>query len=185
VNVNAANVNNVDNKEIIRNFFETVVNNRNIGALPQFVAADGTCGGKVFREMAVDPDPTRIAARGVERLVPSLGPSTEPSDVADFRDFTAHVLQAFPDMKVNIQSIIAEGDTVVVRWTATGTHRGELLGTRATGRVVPMTNVDIFTLKDGKIVSVQSHPDATGVLQALGHLPSTPLVQALGQRNLP
>jgi len=180
VNVNASSVN---NKEIIRNFFETVVNNRNTGALPQFVADDGTCGGKVFREMVVDPDPTRRAVRGIDRLVPAVGLESDQSNVAAFRDFTVHVLQAFPDLKVNIQSIIAEGDEVVVRWTASGTHRGEFLGTRATGRTVPITNVDIFTLKDGKIVSVQSHPDAAGVLEALGHLPSTPIVQALSQKS--
>src|SRR5262249_31585975 len=97
-----------------------------------------------------------------------------------FRDFTEHVLQAFPDLKVNIDSIVAEGDQVVVRWTATGTHQNEFLGTPPTGRKVPMTTVDIFTLKNGKIVGVQSHPDTGGVLHALGHLRETPLARTLG-----
>jgi steroid delta-isomerase-like uncharacterized protein len=192
------------NKQLIERFFETVVNQREVAALSQFVAEDGTCGGRVFEEMVVDPDPTaagvlpaagvfreaaREAAReyGFEpevraRLVPSTSrPAGAPdrADVDAFRDFTEHVLRAFPDMKVNIESMVAEGDQVVVRWTATGTHRGEFLGTRPTGRVVPMTNVDTFTIRDGKIVGVVAQPDSAGVLRALGHLPETPVARAL------
>jgi steroid delta-isomerase-like uncharacterized protein len=197
------------NKTTVRNFFDTVVNQRQVNQLPNFVAEDGTCGGSSFRDMAVDPDPT-LQAMGAGRVVPpatgaagapiaggapeataaksssppiagaAAAPSTGNPDVDSFRDFTEHVLQAFPDMKVEIKSIVAEGDQVVVRWTATGTHRGTFLGTPATGRTVPMTNVDIFTLKDGKIVGVVSHPDSAGVLHALGHLPDTPLARSLG-----
>lgn len=171
------------NKKIIRQFFDTVVNKREVGALPKFVAADGTCGGKLLQELVVNPDPVGARVLGTRRLVPATSrPSgaRERADVAAFRDFTEHVLQAFPDMKVKIESLVAEGDQVVARWTATGTHRGEFLGTPPTGRKVPMTTVDIFTLKDGKIVGIQSHPDGAGVLHALGHLPDTPLTAALG-----
>ncbi len=170
------------NKQLIQNFFETVVNKRNVGALPKFVAEDGTCGGKAFEAMVVDPDPTRVAALGRERLVPARSRATAgaSSNIQTFQDFTQHVLQAFPDMQVTIKSMIAEGDQVVVKWTASGTQKGEFLGTPPTGRTVPMTNVDIFTVKNGKIVGVQAHPDGAGVLHALGHLPETPVAAALG-----
>jgi steroid delta-isomerase-like uncharacterized protein len=174
----------VQNKRLIQNFFDVVVNQRDVGALGNFVREDGTCGGKVFSQMVINPDPTSVGIAGTDRLVPATerpAGAPENSDVDNFRDFTEHVLQAFPDIKVNIDSIIAEGDQVVVRWTATGTHRGEFLGTPPTGRVVPMTNCDIFTVKDGKIVGVLAHPDGAGVLQALGHLPDTPLAAALVQ----
>jgi predicted ester cyclase len=194
------------NKDLIRNFFNTVVNQKQVGSLSDFVAEDGTCGGAAFQAMVVNPDPnitnvlrettgeaSRAAARefGVEaevqaRIVPRTSrPAGAPAraDVDSFRDFTEHVLRAFPDMKVKIESMVAEGDQVVVRWTASGTHRGEFLGTRPTGRRVPMTNTDIFTIRDGKIVGVLSQPDSAGVLRSLGHLPDTPVARLLASSS--
>lgn len=169
-----------ENKTLIKNFFQTVVNQKKVADLPNFVAADGTCGGKAFQEMVVDPAPEIVAALGRERLVAAPNRPGASNNVQGFQEFTQHVLQAFPDMHVQIQSMVAEGDQVVVHWTATGTHTGEFLGTRATGRTVPMSSVDTFTIKNGKIVGVQAHPDSAGVLFALGHLPETPLASALG-----
>lgn len=191
-----------ENKKLIEQFFETVVNQRKSGALADFVASagGGTCGGKGFRQLVVDPDPTRAAVlddeareaareKGFElhaRLVPPTSRprgAPESLDVDAMRDMTEHVLQAFPDMNVNIESMIAEGDQVVVRWNATGTHRGEYLGTPATGRTVPFSSVDIFTVKDGQIVDLVSQPNTAAVLDALGHLPATPVARAFGLRG--
>lgn len=193
-----------DNKKLVQDFFDTVVNQRNVGSFSNFVAStDGpTCGGKLFTQMVVDPDPTRAAvlgagaveaarAEGLEpvlraRLVPTTARpdgAPESAEMDAWRDFTEHVLQAFPDMQVNIDSMVAEGDKVVVRWTANATHRGEFLGTAATGRSVPFSSTDIFTVKDGKIVSVESQPNTAAVLDALGHLPATPVAKAFGLRG--
>lgn len=174
------------NKKLVRQFFNDVVNQHDASALNNFVRfsnGGGTCGGRTFREMVLDPDVTRAGFLGRKRLVPGQSGKDEApkkNDLETFRDFTEHVLQAFPDMKVKIVSIFAEGDQVIVRWTATATHKGEFLGTAATGRKVPWNNVDIFTVKDGKIVEVDAHPDTGGLLSALGHLPDTPLAQAFG-----
>jgi predicted ester cyclase len=193
------------NKNLLRNFFETVVNQKQVSSLSDFVREDGTCGGASLQQMVVNPDPNivnvigdtareaaREAAReyGVEpvlqaRIVPSTSrPAGAPAraDLDSLRDFTEHVLRAFPDMKVNIESMIAEDDKVVVRWTATGTHRGDFLGTRPTGRRVPMTNTDTFTIQDGKIVGIVAQPDSASVLRALGHLPDTPVARLLSPR---
>jgi steroid delta-isomerase-like uncharacterized protein len=190
-----------ENKALVQRFFDEVVNQRNPSAIERYMAeGGGTCGGKVYQTIVRDPDLETLADAGGdapvrERLVPSVArrgdggerrgrpdytPDDDASNLAAWRDFTEHVLNAFPDMKVEIQSMVAEGDVVAVRWRASGTHRGEFLGTPATGRVVPMTNVDHFTIKDGKITQVVSNPDAAGVLNALGHLPTTPLARALG-----
>jgi steroid delta-isomerase-like uncharacterized protein len=168
------------NKKLVKEFFETVVNERNVDALPKFVAPG--YGGVSFTAMVAESDPTRRKVLGVDRLVPKAKPAageTLKDDIVAFQDFTQHVLDAFPDIKVHIESIVAEDDQVAVRWTAEGTHRGEFLGIVPTGRVVPMTNAEFFTLKDGKIVEVVSHPDGAGVLRALGHLPDTPLTASL------
>ncbi|HEV2887535.1 MAG TPA: ester cyclase [Jatrophihabitans sp.] len=186
-----------ENKALVQRFFDEVVNQRNIGAIGDFVAAGGnTCGGRLYQDIVSDPEVARltdVSTQTRERLVPEVsqearggerrGGHDTPDDASNvdaWRDFTEHVLSAFPDMRVEIESMVAEDDVVAVRWKARGTHAGEFLGTPATGRVVPMSNVDHFTIRDGKITAVVSNPDAAGVLHALGHLPTTPLARALG-----
>ena len=58
----------------------------------------------------------------------------------------------FPDLHETGEDIIAEGDKVVMRRTAKGTHQGELAGIPPTGRQVTMTMMVIFRFADGKIV---------------------------------
>ena len=170
-----------ENKAFVQRFFDQVVNQRDVGALPDFVAraeGGGTCGGTKFSELVINP-----ALRG-GRFGPAAagGPvAEEPPDVDAWQEFTNHVLQAFPDLTVTIEWVVAEGDTVVVRWTGTPTHRGEFLSTPPTGRKVELSSVDVFTFKNGKIGSVSAHPDTARTLHSLGHLPSTPLVTALVQ----
>ena len=61
--------------------------------------------------------------------------------------------RAFPDLKVNVQSIQRSGDQVVVRWTAEGTHRGALDGIAPTGRRANAAGLTRMKIVDGKIVS--------------------------------
>ncbi|HJQ01184.1 MAG TPA: ester cyclase [Jatrophihabitans sp.] len=167
-----------ENKAFVQRFFDQVVNQRNVSALPDFTAvADGggTCGGTRFADLVSDP-----ALRGGGFAPAAAGGGRGGDvDVQAWQAFTEHVLQAFPDLNVHIDSLVAEGDTVVVRWSARPTHQGEFLSTPATGRKVHLQSTDFFTFKDGKIASVSSHPDTARVLHALGHLPQTPLVTAL------
>lgn len=170
-----------ENKAFVQRFFDQVVNQRDVSSLPNFVAvADGggTCGGTKFSDLVTNP-----ALRGGQ-FGPAAagGPAAGvPGGVDAWQAFTNHVLQAFPDLNVTIDWIVAEGDTVVVRWSGRPTHQGEFLSTPPTGRRVHLSSVDIFTFKDGKIESVGAHPDTARVLHALGHLPQTPLVTALVQ----
>ncbi|MBN2028664.1 ester cyclase [bacterium] len=75
---------------------------------------------------------------------------------------------AFPDLKYTIEDQIAEGDMVVCRWTATCTHKGELMGIPPTGVQVTSTGVDIFRITDGKIVELWANVDELGTMQQLG-----------------
>ena len=60
-------------------------------------------------------------------------------------------LNSFPDYKYNINRMIAEGDSVVVHYTWTGTQKGEYLGVPASGNKVSVPFVDTFDIEDGKI----------------------------------
>ena len=71
--------------------------------------------------------------------------------VDDFLAARAHILHAFPDFEVKIEALLADGDHVVARWTAGGTHQNPLLGVPATGKAVRFRGLTWFTLKDGRL----------------------------------
>lgn len=78
------------------------------------------------------------------------------------------VTEAFPDLHITIEELIGEGDKVVSRWSFQGTHLGLYQDIPATGKKVNYTGIDIFTIVDGKIVSVVREVDNLAVLQQLG-----------------
>jgi predicted ester cyclase len=59
--------------------------------------------------------------------------------------------EVFPDLSLTCDDIVAAGDKVAVRWTATGTHEGDQLGVPATHRKVTLTGIDIVRIADGRI----------------------------------
>ena len=79
---------------------------------------------------------------------------------------------AFPDLKITIKEQIAEGDLVATRWTAIGTHKGELMGVAATGKEATVTGLSLDKIKDGKIVEAWNNWDTLGMLQQLGVVPA-------------
>jgi steroid delta-isomerase-like uncharacterized protein len=78
---------------------------------------------------------------------------------------------AFPDLKITIEDQLAERDLVATRWTAKGTHKGELLGIAPTGKESTVTGLTIDKIKDGKIVESWNNWDALGMLRQLGIVP--------------
>jgi steroid delta-isomerase-like uncharacterized protein len=87
------------------------------------------------------------------------------------QEFLHGVFSAFPDIHIDVQQLIAQGDIVVVRLLIRGTHRDEFLGVPATGRGVNIQSVDTFRLADGKITEQWVLMDALGLLQQLGAIP--------------
>jgi steroid delta-isomerase-like uncharacterized protein len=75
---------------------------------------------------------------------------------------------AFPDSHVSYDDFIVSGETVVGRWSATGTHTGPLPGVEATGKSIAMGGISIYRIADGKIVEVWEHLDLLGMWQQLG-----------------
>src|SRR5229473_286320 len=71
-----------------------------------------------------------------------------------------------------INDQIAEGDKVVTRWTATGTHKGQLMAIAPTNKHATVTGVDIDRYQDGKVVEAWASYDMFGLLQQLGVVPA-------------
>jgi steroid delta-isomerase-like uncharacterized protein len=81
--------------------------------------------------------------------------------------------QAFPDLRMNVDLILAENDLVSVRWTATGTNTGTGNGLPATGKAVKITGQATFRFKDGKIAEEWASGDTLGIMRQLGLLSRT------------
>ena len=75
---------------------------------------------------------------------------------------------AFPDLRMSFEDQIADGDRVVTRWIASGTHLGELNGIGATGRAAHVSGIFIHRLADGQISESWSMFDQIGLLLQLG-----------------
>jgi predicted ester cyclase len=74
----------------------------------------------------------------------------------------------FPGLRVTTDEVIVSGDRAVVRWTAVGTHEGDLLGIPATEREVRMTGIDILRIADGVIVERWGETNALQTMQQIG-----------------
>lgn len=81
-------------------------------------------------------------------------------------------LEAVPDLEDAIEALIADGDTVAVRYTTTGTHEGDLLGIEGTGQSVEVTSMAMLRVEDGEIAEWWNYPDVTGLLRQLDGIES-------------
>jgi len=79
--------------------------------------------------------------------------------------------RAFAGMQVGEEFYIAEGDIVVGRFVAKGTHTKEFMGVPATGKDVSISGVNIFRISGGKIVEHWVNYDALGLMQQIGAIP--------------
>jgi len=90
----------------------------------------------------------------------------------EYKGFITLYRTAFPDLQMTIVDSIAEGDKVVNRWTATGTHKGELMGIPPTGKQIEVTGTYTARIVGGKIVEEWGNMDALGMMQQLGVVPA-------------
>lgn len=82
------------------------------------------------------------------------------------------LLRAFPDLRVEIEDVIAEGDRVACRNTVTGTHRGEYRGLAPTGRTVTYSEMFVVRFTGGRIAEIWGVVDLYSQLRQLGALPA-------------
>jgi steroid delta-isomerase-like uncharacterized protein len=128
------------NKTVVRRFYEGL-NTRNLAVIDELIAPD-------FVDHSAPPG-----------HLP--GPQGMHQTVTMF-------LSAFPDLHWTIEDAVAEGNKVVLRLTARGTHRGAFQGIPPTGKQVTVTGLIISRLADGKIAEEWANRDVLGLLQQLG-----------------
>ena len=93
-------------------------------------------------------------------LSPAIGPAGQRDRLALFR-------AAFPDSEFAIRELGARADFVVLRWAATGTHQGALLGVSPTGKRATRRGTAIYCLAGGRIAEEWGHFDLRGLLRQL------------------
>jgi steroid delta-isomerase-like uncharacterized protein len=99
-------------------------------------------------------------------------PEQELRGIEEAKQYVSTFLEAFPDVSFSVEDLIAEGDKVVSRFTARGTHQGETeeFGP-PTGRQFEQEGITIHRIEDGKIVEEWSQYDNLSILQQLGLAP--------------
>ena len=88
-----------------------------------------------------------------------------------YQQFISMYLVAFPDVRLTLEDVIAEGDQVVTRQTFRGTHQGELMGIAPTGKQVSGTGIVITRIANGKAIEQWANYDDLGLMQQLGVVP--------------
>jgi predicted ester cyclase len=84
------------------------------------------------------------------------------------KQYVTALRTGFPDLHFTVEDQVAEGDLVVTRWTARGTHRGSFEGVPATGREVRLAGTDIDRLVGGEVVECWAQVDELGLMRQLG-----------------
>ena len=134
-----------DNAALVRRWFEEVWNKGRAEAIDEMFAEDGVAHG-----LAGDAGSLR-------------GP-------AGFRPFFRSFHDAFPDIRVVVEDVIAEGDKVAALCSVQATHQGDTLGFAATGRPVEIGGMTFLRVRDGKIVEAWNNFDFMSMFQQLGAL---------------
>ena len=117
-----------------------------------------------------DPDAVNrhLAPGFVNHDPPFPGASHGPEGM---RQAAALFRRALPDWHSDLDQLIAEDNIVVERFTASGTHQGELMGVAGTGKTIVLRGINIFRISDGKIVARWGQLDQLGLLHQLGLTP--------------
>jgi predicted ester cyclase len=134
-----------DNKAFVRRFIE-YVNNDPLAPIDEFFASSYTYHNSS---------------------------SPDVKDLASLKEFNAAAYSAFPDIRITIEDMVAEGDKVVYRGSARATHKGEFMGIAPTGKEVTLTTIVISRVANGKFQEDWESLDGIYILQQLGAVPTT------------
>jgi len=128
------------NKAVVRRLFEEVINPGKLERAEELIRADFVEHGGA----------------------PGQAPGLE-----GFKQVNTMLRVAFPDLRLTVEEMVAEGDRVSVRFTARGTHRGEFWGVPPTGNPVAWEVISIVRVAGGKIAERWSQSDVASLRQQL------------------
>jgi steroid delta-isomerase-like uncharacterized protein len=134
------------NKQIARRF------------LAAFAAADKSTLEQIVAPDLLDHNPPPGQKPGREGLIEA---------VTQYRT-------AFPDMKLTIESLMADDELVAVTGKVVGTNQGSLMGLPATGKKVSFAYMDMYRIVNDRVVDVWHVEDIAGMMQQLGVAPAQP-----------
>ena len=134
-----------ENEALIRRFVEEAFNRGNLDVVDEIYATD------YVGHTAGSPEQT-------------LGPE-------GVKEFVGLYRKAFPDLHTTIDDTVTEGDKVAYRWTAVGTHQGELMGIPPSSNRVELTGITIERIEGGKIVETWNNFDQLGMMRQIGVVP--------------
>jgi len=133
-----------ENKALMRRFYEEI-SKGNLAVVDELVAAD-----------LIEHSP----------FVPGQAPGRQGT-----LDLFTMIRAAFPDLRVTVEDMVAEGDKVVARGTFSGTHKGEFMGIAPTGKQMTVGLIEILRIAGGKMVEHWNVVDSLGMMQQLGVVP--------------
>ena len=90
-----------------------------------------------------------------------------------FKQFVTTFITGFPDIRLTIDDMVAEGDKVALRLTAQGTHKGDFMGIAPTGKHITASGVLIQRIAGNKVAEGWLVNDVLGIMQQLGVVPAT------------
>lgn len=135
------------NKELVVRFYRELFDNHNLDIVDELWSESHS--------------PTRDMLTGT--------PNESPDAT---KAYIQELLDAFPDMSIEFEHVVAEDNLVVVRWIKRGTHTGSLKGIPPSDEEVEWTGFALVRVEDGKIQEGVSNWDTLGVLQQIGAAPS-------------
>lgn len=117
-----------------------------------------------------------INSGNLEKLRDLVAPDVKDHDPAPnqgpgaqgYIDFFSMMRNAFPDMEVEVEHLVADEENVAFAYTLTGTHKGDFMGVSGTGKPVKVRGVQISRFKDGKLVERWGSSDELGILKQIG-----------------
>jgi steroid delta-isomerase-like uncharacterized protein len=159
--------------------------------------ADGNTGSASPSRVTAESVPwnhgtTQVNKRIMQRFTSEFLPTGDPALAREFisPDIVMHFggqtqhgrdtylgivaanMKAFPDLKWTVEDMRAEGDTVAIRYTMTGTHEGPFAGVEATGKAIRAESMAFYRLAHGKIVEERAQLDMLSILQQMGAIPA-------------
>lgn len=135
-----------ENQKLVTRYFEEMCTGRKLEVADEIIAADH-----------VHHDPSS----------PWVGQGPEA-----MKQLASIYQNGFPDARWTVNALYEVGDTVIARWTGTGTHRNDLNGIAPTGKSVNVEAIMIFRIANGRIAESWDVWDTLGMLQQLGVVPA-------------